>query len=297
MKFHQLEYFLAVVKWKSFTRAAEENNIAQSSLSIQIKKLESGLGVRLFERTTRSLVLTRAGKEFKGAAEHILCEADEIKASLERFVSAKRGNICIGAFPGSRYFGFIDLISRFKAAYPEVEFELREEECSPLLSALESCEIDVAFTSLNSGAEDVVFHPMHEDKLVFVIGQGHSLAKKSSVALRDLVEEPLVFNAETTIYSVVMKAFEECGVIPRVVLCTHGHLSSTLGFVSSGMGGTMISSRVARFYEERGFAFLPIEPPIPRTTWLAVPKGGGELPVVSNFVEFILAERGLVTPD
>jgi LysR family hydrogen peroxide-inducible transcriptional activator len=288
MEFHQLEYFLAVAKYQSFTKAAEEINVSQSSLSIQVSKLEAEFGVRLFARTTRTLSLTAVGKEFLPFAERIIDDSKAAKTIIEQFVSADRGNIGIGSFPGSRYFGFIDLVSHFKKDFPDIKFDIYEAECLSLLAALKAFEIDVAFLSHYHVAEGITFYPLVKDHIVVVLNQGHPLAGRKAVRLEDLATEPLIFNVETTIYRNAMDAFSRVGIDPNIVLRTHGTLSSTLGFVSSGLGGTMISATVAKFYKHRGFAFLNIDPVIPRSTYLAVPEDKQKRPIINNFVNFVL---------
>ena len=288
MEFHQLEYFLAVANYRSFTKAAEEINVSQSSLSIQIGKLESEFGVRLFERTTRSLCLTTVGKEFLPFAQRIMDDSHKAKAMIEQFISADKGNILIGAFPGSQYFGFIELVSQFKKISPAINFDIYEAECAGLISALKALEIDVAFLSHFHETEGIHFYPLYQDHLVLAINQEHPLARRKSVHLEELTNESLIFNVETTLYTNVIETFTRLGLSPNIVLRTHGHLSSTLGFVSSGTGATMISSRVAKYYVHQGLAFLDINPVIPRTTYLAVATAHEKRPIINNFVTFVL---------
>lgn len=288
MEFHQLEYFLAVAKYQSFTKAAEEINVSQSSLSIQIGKLEAELGVRLFERTTRSLFLTAVGKEFQPYALRMMADSKAAKVMIEQFISADRGTIKIGAFPGSRYFGFIDLVSQFKKISPNITFDIFEAECLGLLATLKSLEIDVAFLTHYHETDGIHFYPLYDDHLVLALHQNHPLASRTSISLEELTSEPLIFNVETTVYKNALEAFDQLGLTPNIVLRTHGHLSSTLGFVSSGLGGTMISSKVAQYYENRGFSFLDLQPAIPRTTYLGVPAIHEKRPIINTFLQFVL---------
>ena len=93
MEIHQLEYVLAVATYNSFTRAAESQNVSQSSLSQQIRKLEDELGVNLFARTTRSVQLTPAGAEFITYAKRILSEIDKARQSILEYTSYERATL------------------------------------------------------------------------------------------------------------------------------------------------------------------------------------------------------------
>lgn len=289
MEFHQLEYVLAVAKFQSFTKASEEINVSQSSLSIQIRKLEAELGVRLFERTTRSVLLTAAGKEFMPYAERILLESKEVKVNMEQFISADQGNIFIGVFPGSKFFGFIDLIADFKKRSPKIKFDIYEAECSELLNMLKTLDIDVAFLTEFNEAEGIRFYPLIEDRLVLVVKDDHHFSGRTKVTLEEISREPLILNEVTTLHRNALDAFSAHGLKPNIeLLCTHGQLTSLLGFVESGLGTTLISSRVSKSYTHWGLSFLEVEPPILRKTYLAVPEVNERRPIIQNFVQSIL---------
>ena len=99
MEIHQLEYMVAVAKFQSFTRAAAEINISQSSLSQQIRKLEEELGIKLFDRTTRTVRLTNAGSAFLAHAQQILLEINKSKSTIQQYLSVSRGQIKLGLCP------------------------------------------------------------------------------------------------------------------------------------------------------------------------------------------------------
>src|SRR5260221_11376848 len=99
MEIHQLRYFLAVVRTRNFSRAAEQCHVAQPSLSLQIKKLEEGLGERLFQRTKREVTVTSAGELFSEHAEHVLEEIELGREKVREVRGQIRGKVALGALP------------------------------------------------------------------------------------------------------------------------------------------------------------------------------------------------------
>lgn len=288
MELHQLKYFLAVARHGSFSRAAEEINVSQSALSIQIGKLEAEFGVRLFERAARTLSLTAAGQELKAHAQKIADEMELARESMELFVSADRGHIRVGAFPGSRYYGFLDTVSCFKREFPGVKLSLHEAECRELLALLSGFEIDVAFFSYYNEAPGVDFHHLYKDRLILAVRVDNPLATRDAVTHEELAREPLVIDTNISIYQGAHEELEKEGLSLDVAMEASGTLSSRLGFVSAGVGSTLLSSPLKKFYGGAGFAFLDIEPPLPRDMYLAVLQAHRRWPVVENFVNYTL---------
>ena len=101
MELHQLRYFCAVARTKNFTRAAQQENVAQPSLSQQILKLEDELGARLFDRLPRSARLTQFGEAFLPRARDILRQLAEAKEQIQEMAGAEKGRVTLGSSPPS----------------------------------------------------------------------------------------------------------------------------------------------------------------------------------------------------
>lgn len=145
MDLQQMEYVLAVAKYRNFTLAAESCFISQSSLSLQISKLEKELGVRLFDRTTRSIRISQTGQTFVQQATEILQGVDRIRQTMSDYSGLLRGTINIGAITALEKIGFSDLIADFYSRYPGLTLNITHEKSVTLLEALERREIDLVF--------------------------------------------------------------------------------------------------------------------------------------------------------
>ena len=124
MEIHQLQYAVAVAKYKSFTQAANAINISQPSLSLQINKLEEELGIKIFERTTRTVRLTPAGTDFIKHALRILSEVEQAKQTVQEHLSTSRGYIKVGLFPVISHYQLTTTISQFQKNYPGIKLTL-----------------------------------------------------------------------------------------------------------------------------------------------------------------------------
>lgn len=120
MEIHQLEYFIAIVETGSFSRAADRCNVAQPSLSQQIKKLETEIGHLLFDRLGRKVVLTDAGRLLIPKARTILGEINGIKMELQADIQEGQGRLAVGFIPTVSPFVLPNVIRRFGKEFPKL---------------------------------------------------------------------------------------------------------------------------------------------------------------------------------
>ncbi len=286
MEIHQLEYVLAVGKNKNFTRAAQEINISQSSLSQQISKLESELGIQLFIRTTRSVELTPAGSEFMNLANRIMTEIHGTKIAMQEYSTIEKGQLSIGVIPVAGHYDIPSLLSAFYKAYPAVKLNLMEEQCFNLEAMVKSGKLDCAFVHLKNSDHSIDAHPIISDKMVLVTSRLHRLAYDQSVALKDLHNELFITTPESSGHFLdFCDACNKAGFEPKVfVSCSS--VKTILGFVKEGIGVTCLSSAVARDFMEPGLLMHTISPKISRKITLVTYKNSSNLKLISIFAKF-----------
>jgi LysR family transcriptional activator of glutamate synthase operon len=169
MELRQLRYAEAVARHRHFTRAAEELHVAQSALSHQVRKLESELGVELFERTSRSVLPTDAGEAVAARARRILAEVDGVRGEVDELQGLVRGRISVGALLPAGEIDVPRLLARFSEAHPGIEVRMREGTAGDMAAYLEADEVDVAFSMLANGPpEGMVAEYMSEEEVVAV---------------------------------------------------------------------------------------------------------------------------------
>jgi len=145
MDIEHFRSFLALAKHQHFSNAADEIHLSQSSLSKQIEKLEKEFSVKLFNRTTRTVRLTPAGKEFLTHARNIVDEFDLTRRNMQEYSGMERGQIILGTIPIISYLGLTSLIASFQRTYPGIELKIKEAESKTLLQWRHDLKIDVAF--------------------------------------------------------------------------------------------------------------------------------------------------------
>lgn len=140
-----LEYFIAVAEHRSFKKAADLCGVFQPALSIQLKKLEGILGVDLFERTNKSVMLTEAGKQILSDSKQLLTNVVTLTKKAQLFSDPYSGEMYVGAFPTLAPSLFPKLIPELVDTYPNIKFHLIEEKTENLIEMLNEGKLDCAF--------------------------------------------------------------------------------------------------------------------------------------------------------
>ena len=192
MEFHQLRYFCAVARAGSFTRAAEQERIAQPSLSQQIRKLETELGVPLFERLGRGTRLTPYGEALLAEATNILKNIADAHAAIAALQDGVRGSLRVGAIPTVLPFFLAPRLGEFRDLHPEIEIMLSEDMTRGLVGRLQSGELDLALAALPIKSPDIVCSELFREPLMVAVGRNHRLAKADSVDLAEVRHERML---------------------------------------------------------------------------------------------------------
>lgn len=187
-----LEYFCAVARTRSFTRAAEELGMAQPSLSEQIKKLEGSLGAHLFERLSRRIELTPLGEALLPKARALLEEAAALPLILGSLREGVRGDLRIGAIPTILPYFLAPRLRQFVDACPEVNILLREATTPELIEQIQDGVLDIALLSVPVEGQGLVMCELFREPLSLAVPDDHPLAKADSVDLRHLATERLL---------------------------------------------------------------------------------------------------------
>jgi LysR family hydrogen peroxide-inducible transcriptional activator len=189
----QLQYVLAVAEHRNFRRAAEACAIAQPSLSTQIAQVESALGVMLFERLPRGIVVTRAGEQVIERARRVLLDADDLVATAERTRDPLAGTLHIGVIPTVAPYLLPELAPVLHDRYPRLQLLWIEERTGPLVAQIESGEIDAGILALESKVGDLQHEILGRDAFFLALPRDHRLARSRAPArIEDLEGETVL---------------------------------------------------------------------------------------------------------
>ena len=192
MDIRGLEVFLSVAKHLNYTRAGEELNLSQPSVSIRIKQLENELGMKLFEQLGKKVALTDAGLLLVSHARRVIAAIEDAKQALEELQGLERGSLRIGASTTPGMYLIPQIIARFKERYPKIEVHLGIKDTKRVEEGVIRNEFDFGFVGGHLVGDEVDVVAWITDQLVLVVGPKHPLAKKKSIKVADLRKEKFI---------------------------------------------------------------------------------------------------------
>lgn len=219
MELRQLEYFVAVAEEGSFTKAAARMYVAQSGVSAQILQLERELGQRLFDRSPRSVRLTKVGTALLTHARAALAAVSEAKQVADEYRDALRGNVSVGlAASSSVAFNLVDMLAQFHRDHPMVEISLLEASAEDLINGLLDGRHDVAIMSPPATLPaDLHLQLVADEPIVAAVSPDDPLATRARVTLGDLSGSQLItFSPSIGTRSIIDAAFAAAGIEPHV---------------------------------------------------------------------------------
>ncbi|GAA5167558.1 MULTISPECIES: LysR family transcriptional regulator [Amycolatopsis] len=267
MELHQLRYVAAVAEAGGFTRAAEVLYLAQPSLSVQIRKLEKELGVALFERLGRKVVLTTAGEVF---LEHVRPALFHLERAREEAVAVRnlqRGRLAIGTLPSAGASVLPRVLAGYRAAHPDIELRLIEHNVSADFERMVQVgELDLALTRAPWSRPGITGRVLIREPMVAMLPPGHRLDGLAELDLADLAEADFVaMSTGSGLRELLEASCRRHGFTPRVTVETE-QLSVLAGMVRNGVGVSVVPRLVAADY--------------PVAVRLADPRDARELAVV-----------------
>lgn len=243
MELLQLRYFCSVVRYGSFTKAAEQEGIAQPTLSTQIRKLENAVGSPLFLRLGRSVRLTHAGEVFFPQARDIVQRTKLAETQVRQLQDGIQGPLRIGAIPTILPYLLAPRLPQFAALHPRVDLILVEDVTANLVDQLRAGELDVIVVSLPLRQPDLVCSELLREPLVLVAPNDHALCQAPLPRL-DLTGEKLLLLKEGHCFREDMLTACKKSTAEMAPVFEADHFGSIFPLVASRMGLT-IAPRMA----------------------------------------------------
>ncbi len=282
MELHQLRYFVAAAEAGSMTLAARRCRVAQPSLSQQVRKLEDGLGVVLFDRVGRGIALTEAGRALLPRARRILAEVGETRDHLRAEVESGAGRLAIGAIPTIAPYLLPPVLAALRTEFPACELVVREDLTAALVEAVVNHELDVAITSTPIEHELVETEVVGREELLVVAPASHPLAAVGRLTPEDLRTQPTVSLHEMHCLGAQIAGFcARAGVRPDIV-CRTTQLATVLEFVRLGMGVSLVPAMAAACDGQGERVYLPLAGERPTREIALVWRVGRSRPVASR---------------
>ena len=219
MNLYHLRYFVTLAHLEHYTKAAQKLSITQPSLSNAISLLEEELGIRLFEKEGRNVVLTKYGKIFLNSVEKSLDILDSSVKELKN-IGIGEGKIDLGFLRalGTEFIPKVCQDFLYKNTNKDIKFNFNTASTtSDIIEGLKNRNYDIAFCSKIEKESDIDFTPVANQKLVLIVSLDHPLAKKDSVDLRETIEYPqIIFNEKSGLRPIIDNLFKKINEKPCI---------------------------------------------------------------------------------
>ena len=287
----ELQAFIAVAERGSFRAAAEDIHLSAPALSRRIERLETSLGVRLFERTTRKVGLTSLGRVFLERARAALDDLESAMLGIADIATTRSGRVTVACVPSAATHFLPMVVRSFAARYPGVRLRIVDESLNQVLSSVVSGESDFGISFMNARVPEVDFEPIHSDPFVLAVPRTHALARRRVVTWADLGSERLIAAARSSgNRQLIDDALARAGLQPAIALEV-GHIATLLGMVDAGLGVAVVP-RLALPARHASLVGITLrQPAVSRSLGVVTRRGDALKPAAEVFRTHLRASR------
>jgi DNA-binding transcriptional LysR family regulator len=289
MEFSQLEFFVTVVEEGSFSKAALRVYRTQPAVSIAIRRLEEEIGAPLFERSQKTPLLTEVGELVYDYAKRILWLRDQTFNAVSELKTLQRGRVRIGANESTSLYLLPHLILDYRALYPNVMVEIFRHASERLPREVLDHNVDFALLAFEPGDGELESFPVLRDELVLIMHPEHALAKRPSVKVEELGNEPfLAHNVNTGSRAKVMETFAQHHT-PLNITLELATIETIKRFVQRKIGLAFVPRMCVDEELERGsLVRVPVEDlTYVRTLWVTHRRGMTFSPAAAAFLAIL----------
>src|SRR3954469_3470891 len=275
MELRHLRYFVAVAEELHFRRAAERLHVAQPAVSEQLRKLEDELGVRLLNRTQRSVSLTDAGAAMLPEARRVLHQAEVARLAARAARDRATSRLRIGYMPTALSVSVPQALRRLCGTMPQLETKLGPGGGFELLEALRAEDLDAAIVSLPAPTAGLRTTLLGDRRPIAALPSAHRHAAAGQIRLSQVAPERIVVlprEANRPFYNAVVTTCQQAGLSPTFVEMPDAQLEGALLAVASGAGMALLPDSVCERYAAPGVRFVPLDGDQPACATAAVTR-------------------------
>jgi DNA-binding transcriptional LysR family regulator len=257
----QIEAFVAVCTEGSFSKAALRIHISQSGLSVLIRDLEENLDARLFDRSTRQVMLTDAGREFRAPAARLLADLSSAVGNVRGLAMRQHGSVAVAAPPLLMAKLLVGVAATFRVRYPDIALKLLDIPSEDILPAIHDAQVDLGVGSFPEESSDYTFEPLLEGPLMVLLPRAHAAAEQRTLTWKELVQYPLVMQTpENNFRGFLDRTFASQGLQPRIAIEV-AQLSTVISLVEAGFGIALLPRYTVLFPTGRKTVVRPVSEP------------------------------------
>lgn len=282
----QLEAFVEVARTVNFRAAAQTLHVSQPALSRTIKVIEDALGARLFDRDTRHVELTPAGKELLPIAQRILDNFNSAFSELSQFLEGRSGHVTVAALPSIGVALLPRAIAAFRGAHPHVRFSLLEGPAEVVRAAIDEGRADLAITVRPAADGLLQYRHLLDDAFALLCRRDDPLAAKSTVAWSAFASRTFIAGSfKSSIRPITDAAFLQQGlaVVPAM---EYPSIAAAGALVAAGLGLTALPRLALHLISNDELVSIPLRrPAMSRPIGLVTRAGRSLSPVSRAFIE------------
>jgi len=298
MELRHLRYFGALAEQLNFTRAAEKLHITQSTLSHQIKQLEDEVGLRLFDRVGKRIVMTEAGEMLLGRVTKALRDIDEGVRAVKGVTAPITGTIRIGATHTFSISLIPACISAFRDKSPRIGVEVKELSSGAIEQALVGDEIELGIAYHPNNHTQLFFEPLYIDDMFLAVSKMHPYACRKRVRMSELDRQELVLSTkDSATRQMLDNRFQSIGAEP-IVVAEMNSVSGMLSLVRRTKIGAVVSQLAVGYAED--VCLIPLDNPKPLRTpgllWKATRPQTSAARTFANIIRSVVIDANMKPP-
>jgi DNA-binding transcriptional LysR family regulator len=253
--------FLAIAELGSFTRAAGKLFMSQPALTVQIRQLEESVGVRLFDRNKRQVVLTPAGRSLIKPFEQLLADLDSVMKMGHDLAELRRGTVTIATLPTLGGGLIPATVQQFTTHHPNITVRIRDVVAESILQLVKEEEVDFGVGIRLRPDSDIEVVDFLRDRLCICFPEGHPIEKRARPTLRDIASFPLILMSKGSSVRTIFERALESRRLEFRLACESNYMSTAIGLIRAGLGIAILPESVVDVAACQGIRIQPIRLP------------------------------------
>lgn len=263
LSMRDIDTTLVLGRTLNFRQAAAQLHLSQSALSTQIQRIEEALGVRLFDRTTRTVRLTAAGEVFMQQAAALQVAFRDAIAAVSGIASAEHGQVSVAALPSLAARLLPRVLMAYRQAHPQVALKVRDTLSGPAFDLVRAGDVDFALTAADPQHADLHYQPLMSDSFLLLIPEGHPLARgKGPLRWADTAGAAHV----SMVHPSSVRQYTEWAFLQNRIRFTPAfeaeHLTTIVAMVECGFGVAALPEIAAGAVAQNGIVQRPLTGPV-----------------------------------
>jgi DNA-binding transcriptional LysR family regulator len=257
-----IQAFMAIAEQGSFHKAAESLHITQTALTRRLQNFEAGLGMRLVERTTRSVALTGTGSDFLPHGRRLLAELQTTLVEIQESGKAQRGDISIACVPTVSVYFLPRVIREYSARYPSNRIKILDHLSPGVTEAVLRREAEFGIRQSGSQHPELTTVPLLRDRYVLICCEDHPLAGRNRISWKQLESHPLIFPSHVRTHRAHLDAAigdREVALQPYFEV---GRSSTAVGMVAEGVAAAVVPGLAIQRGAYSNIRAVPITDPV-----------------------------------